>query len=104
GETWKQTRRFSLTVLRNMGFGKKTLEDRIREEALCLVEALKKTNGSPCDPSYLLACVPCNVICSFIFHHRFDYNDKSFQALIERSYENLIILTAPWTLLCDAFP
>ncbi|KAG8523542.1 LOW QUALITY PROTEIN: Cytochrome P450 2C21, partial [Galemys pyrenaicus] len=77
GETWKQTWRFSLMVLRNMGMGKRTIEDRIQEEALCLVEALKKTNASPCDPTFLLGCAPCNVICSIIFQNRFQYETTS---------------------------
>ncbi|XP_073934801.1 cytochrome P450 2C3-like isoform X2 [Castor canadensis] len=46
GDRWKQTRRFSLMVLRNMGMGRKTVEEQIQEEALCLVDAIKKTNGS----------------------------------------------------------
>ncbi|XP_069877351.1 cytochrome P450 2C21-like isoform X2 [Dipodomys merriami] len=104
GERWKQTRRFSLIVLRNMGMGKKTIEDKIQEEALCLVEALKKTNGSPCDPSFLLACVPCNVISSIIFQNRFDYSDQKFHALIESFHDNLRILSTSWIQLCNAFP
>ncbi|DAA14856.1 TPA: cytochrome P450, family 2, subfamily C, polypeptide 19-like isoform 1 [Bos taurus] len=96
GEIWKQTRRFSLMVLRNMGMGKRTIEHRIQEEALCLVEALKKTNGCPCDPTFLLTYAPCNVICSIIFRNRFEYSDESFLTLAKYIHENATIFSTPW--------
>uniref|UniRef100_A0A8C6FZK0 Cytochrome P450 n=1 Tax=Moschus moschiferus TaxID=68415 RepID=A0A8C6FZK0_MOSMO len=104
GETWKQTRRFSLMVLRNMGMGKRTIEHRIQEEALCLVEALKKTNGLPCDPTLLLSCAPCNVICSIIFRNRFEYSDEKLLTLIKYFNENAVIASTPWIELFNAFP
>ncbi|XP_057634291.1 cytochrome P450 2C70-like isoform X2 [Chionomys nivalis] len=104
GEVWKQTRRFSLMVLRSMGMGKKIIEDRIQEEVSYLLEALRKTNGSPCDPSYLLACVPCNVISAVIFQHRYDYNDEIFREFMEQSFRTLEVLASPWVQLCSAYP
>ncbi|XP_057633489.1 cytochrome P450 2C70 isoform X1 [Chionomys nivalis] len=104
GEIWKQTRRFSLMVLRSMGMGKKTIEDRIQEEVSYLLEALRKTNGSPCDPSYLLACVPCNVISAVIFQRHFDYNDEIFREFMEHFYRTLKVLASPWVQLCNAYP
>ncbi|XP_058553267.1 cytochrome P450 2C21-like [Neofelis nebulosa] len=104
GEQWKQVRRFSLMVLRNMGMGKKSIEDRIQEEALYLVEALTNTNASPCDPTFLLDCASCNVICSVVFQNRFEYDDKKFSILINYFHENLLISSNSWIQLCNAFP
>ncbi|XP_038957343.1 cytochrome P450 2C6 isoform X3 [Rattus norvegicus] len=84
--------------------GKRNIEDRVQEEARCLVEELRKTNGSPCDPTFILGCAPCNVICSIIFQNRFDYKDQDFLNLMEKLNENMKILSSPWTQFCSFFP
>ncbi|XP_071467178.1 cytochrome P450 2C26-like isoform X2 [Marmota flaviventris] len=96
GSRWKVMRRFSVMTLRNFGMGKRSIEDRVQEEARCLVEELRKTKSSPCDPTFLLGCAPCNVICSIVFHNRFDYKDKDFLNLMRKLNENVQILSSPW--------
>nr|XP_005907319.1 PREDICTED: cytochrome P450 2C19 isoform X1 [Bos mutus] len=104
GKTWKETRRFSLMTLRNFGMGKRSIEDRVQEEARCLVEELRKTNGLPCDPTFILGCAPCNVICSIIFQNRFDYKDQTFLNLMKTINENIKILGSPWIQVLNIFP
>ncbi|XP_052028314.1 cytochrome P450 2C6-like isoform X1 [Apodemus sylvaticus] len=104
GNRWKEIRRFTLTTLRNLGMGKRTIENRVQEEAQCLVEELRKTNGSPCDPTFILGCVPCNVICSIIFGNRFEYKDPDFLILMKKLNENIKILSTPWIQFCNSFP
>ncbi|NP_034131.2 cytochrome P450 2C37 precursor [Mus musculus] len=104
GNVWKNTRRFSLMTLRNLGMGKRSIEDRVQEEARCLVEELRKTNGSPCDPTFILGCAPCNVICSIIFQDRFDYKDRDFLNLMEKLNEITKILSSPWLQICNTYP
>ncbi|XP_040848358.1 cytochrome P450 2C15-like isoform X1 [Ochotona curzoniae] len=104
GNRWKEIRRFSITTLRNFGVGKRSIENRIQEEACYLVEELRKTNASPCDPTSILGCAPCNVICSIIFQDRFEYTDKFFLKFLKLLNEGLSILSSPWIQICNNFP
>ncbi|XP_048194583.1 cytochrome P450 2C42-like isoform X1 [Perognathus longimembris pacificus] len=104
GKIWNVMRRFSLMSLRNLGVGKRSIEGCVQEEAQGLVEELKKTKGSPCDPTFILGCAPCNVICSIIFQKRFDYKDQDFLTLIEKFSENLKIRNSLWMKILDVFP
>ncbi|KAM9070684.1 cytochrome P450 2C23-like isoform 2-T2 [Sarcophilus harrisii] len=96
GESWKQMRRFSLMTLRNFGMGKRSIEERVQEEAQCLVEEFRKTKGQPTDPTFILGCAPCNVICSILFRDRFKYNDEKFLYLMKLLNENFQLLNSRW--------
>ncbi|XP_074088622.1 cytochrome P450 2C23-like [Macrotis lagotis] len=104
GERWKQIRRFSLMTLRNFGMGKRSIEERIQEEAQCLVEELRKTKGEPTDPTFILGCAPCNVICSVLFHDRFKYDDEKLLYLMSLLNENFQLLNTVWLQIYNCLP
>ncbi|XP_077780435.1 cytochrome P450 2C20-like isoform X1 [Podarcis muralis] len=72
---WREVRRFTLSTLREFGMGKKTMSERIQEEALCLVEELVATQGQAFDPRRSITCAVSNVLSSVVFGNRFDYKD-----------------------------
>uniref|UniRef100_A0A8C5Q9A6 Cytochrome P450 n=1 Tax=Leptobrachium leishanense TaxID=445787 RepID=A0A8C5Q9A6_9ANUR len=83
GTSWKEHRRFSLTTLRNFGMGKKSLEERVTEEAGFLSSRFQSEQGLPFDPRFIINNAVSNVICSIAFGDRFDYNDSKFQQLLQ---------------------
>uniref|UniRef100_A0A5F8H4J2 Cytochrome P450 n=1 Tax=Monodelphis domestica TaxID=13616 RepID=A0A5F8H4J2_MONDO len=104
GEKWRQNRRFSLMTLRNFGMGKRSIEERVQEEAQYLVEELRKTKGQFFDPTFILGCAPCNVICSIVFNNRFNYDDEKFLRLMSLLNENFRLLNTPWIQLYNMYP
>nr|XP_033785237.1 cytochrome P450 2D15-like [Geotrypetes seraphini] len=82
GNGWKEQRRFSLSTLRNFGLGKKSVEERIVEEAGFLCSVFESKEGQPFDVHYLINSALSNVICSMVFGERFEYDDKKLLRLI----------------------
>ncbi|XP_054855799.1 cytochrome P450 2G1-like isoform X2 [Eublepharis macularius] len=103
GERWKQLRRFTLNTLRNFGMGKRSVEERIQEEAHFLVEEFRKTKGVPFDPTFFLSRSVSNVICSIMFGQRFDYQDKDFLTLLTKINENFVVMSGTWGQLYEMF-
>uniref|UniRef100_A0A2K5JNE7 Cytochrome P450 n=1 Tax=Colobus angolensis palliatus TaxID=336983 RepID=A0A2K5JNE7_COLAP len=89
GPAWREQRRFSVSTLRNLGLGKKSLEQWVTEEAACLCAAFTDQAGRPFRPNSLLDKAVCNVIASLTYGRRFEYDDPRFLKLFELSHEAL---------------
>ncbi|XP_055507622.1 cytochrome P450 2K1-like isoform X1 [Leucoraja erinacea] len=104
GESWKQMRRFTLMTLRNFGMGKKTIEDKITEEAKYLVQEIESHQDQPFDTSVPVTSAMANIICSIVFGERFDYRDEVFLTITKLIRENFNLLGSSRVQMYNAFP
>ncbi|XP_075583416.1 cytochrome P450 2C20-like [Pelecanus crispus] len=91
GETWVQTRRFTLATLRDFGMGKRSVEEQVREETATLLQELARTQGKPFNPAMLLSAAVGNAICRILFGKRFSYDDEEYRCVIQRLAENFYL-------------
>uniref|UniRef100_F6WDM1 Cytochrome P450 family 2 subfamily A member 6 gene 7 n=1 Tax=Xenopus tropicalis TaxID=8364 RepID=F6WDM1_XENTR len=104
GDRWKQLRRFSLMTLRDFGMGKRSIEERIKEEAQCLQVELHKYKQTPTDPQNILVQAVSNVICSVVFGNRFEYENSEFLKLLRLFNETFQMMSSTWGQLQQIIP
>lgn len=88
GLTWREQRKLTLRVLKDLGLGHQNMEDRIHEEVRAFVDALDSTASQPLDIHDLVQTAVANVICSLMFGRRFDYNNPQFKKYVRGIDEN----------------
>ncbi|KAG9340516.1 hypothetical protein JZ751_021336 [Albula glossodonta] len=104
GASWRALRRFSLMTLKNFGMGRRTIDERVQEEAEFLVQAFSEYEGSAFNPNLLLCNAVSNVICSIVFGKRFEYSDPKFEFL-QRGIEGYFnFLSSSKGMLYNIFP
>lgn len=82
GVAWQELRRVSLTAMRELGVGKKSLEEKVMEETSVILEQLSRLEGAPYHMKPILSKATSNVICNVIFGTRFEHDDKTFEKLL----------------------
>uniref|UniRef100_A0A8C5WNI7 Cytochrome P450 family 2 subfamily W member 1 n=1 Tax=Laticauda laticaudata TaxID=8630 RepID=A0A8C5WNI7_LATLA len=96
GEMWKDTRRFTLTAIRDLGMGTSLIEGKMLEELSFLVEkpfSLKTFSAAPTNITFII-----------LFGERFDYTDPTFTILLRNIDEVMSLLGAPALHVYNVFP
>ncbi|XP_018418126.1 PREDICTED: cytochrome P450 2C25-like [Nanorana parkeri] len=104
GPRWRPLRRFTISSLRNFGMGKKTMENRVLEEANYLTQAAAETEGKPFNPTLILASAVGNIISSVLFGEHFDYKDPKLHELMSSTSRHIRSFVSPLNTLCNIFP
>ncbi|KAL2089583.1 hypothetical protein ACEWY4_014271 [Coilia grayii] len=104
GQTWKKQRRFSVSMLRHFGQGKRTLELAILQECRNLLAEMDTQKGDAFDPTHSINSAVSNIICQLEFGHRFEYSDETFQRMLHCLSQIVHLEGSIWHQLYEAFP
>uniref|UniRef100_A0A6B0VDT0 Cytochrome n=1 Tax=Ixodes ricinus TaxID=34613 RepID=A0A6B0VDT0_IXORI len=77
GPLWKEQRRFSLRLFKNLGMATQVMERHIHDEVGHLLQEFRDKKNKPVAPTTLLAPSTSNIISALVFGQRFEYSDPA---------------------------
>uniref|UniRef100_A0A8B9YXQ6 Uncharacterized protein n=1 Tax=Buteo japonicus TaxID=224669 RepID=A0A8B9YXQ6_9AVES len=104
GETWVQTQPFTLTMLRDFGVGKRSVEEQVQEEMGLLLQELAQAKGQLFDPAILLSAAMGNTICHILVSEHFSYSDEEYHHVLWHLAENFHLESSIAGQLCTILP
>ncbi|KAL4235681.1 Cytochrome P450 2J2 [Mactra antiquata] len=82
GDVNSALRKYALGTMREFGVGKRSLEERIQEEARMLCQVLESKNGQPNYFMNNFKMAASNIIAGIVYGSRFEYDDPIFKRLL----------------------
>lgn len=84
GHRWKINRTFSMSMLREFGFGKKSFESNIMKEVEVVINVFAQQAGKPMcvTSSDFITVSIANIMCDVTLGRRFDSNDQDFLDIV----------------------
>jgi methyl farnesoate epoxidase/farnesoate epoxidase len=83
GPGWAEQRRFALRNLRDLGFGKKSMEELIQEDVVEFIESLKSECGKPVYIQKHLNLVVLNTLWKIVGGESFGHCDQKLVNIFE---------------------
>ncbi|GAU92109.1 hypothetical protein RvY_04234 [Ramazzottius varieornatus] len=82
-ESAKNVRKFTLVTLRNLGFGQRSMQANILQEAENVITEFRRKKSEPFNPRSIVALATANVIASITLGRTFKYGDEGMVMMTE---------------------
>lgn len=102
GPVWRELRNFCLRTLKDLGYNKRSIDTRVREEITYVLEEIEGHKGLPFDFKRLAQMCISNIVCSVVYGQRYDYHDSNFVKLIANM--NAVFENGSSTAAINFFP